>query len=119
MHDHPLAAEPLAGFEVAEQIAVDAVAHMRRDLGDVDGGHGVDADVDAVLLAGFADAGDALVGERLDGVRRHVDLQVDVADAVLDGDGDALLDPRSLADIHADAVAQVHSGPSRIRFNVR
>jgi len=53
VYHHPLAAEPLAGFHVAEQIAVDAVAHMRRDLRDVDSRERMDADVDVVL---FADA---------------------------------------------------------------
>ena len=54
MHDHPFAAKPLAGVEMAKQIVVHAIAHMRRDLGHVDTGERMDAYVDAVVFAGAA-----------------------------------------------------------------
>ena len=88
------------------QIALDAVAHMRRDLGHVDRRHRVDADMDAVRVADLADALDALRRQRLDGVRRDVDLQVEIADAVLDRGREAILDLVALAEVDADPVSE-------------
>ena len=99
---------------MAEQVAVDAVAHMRRDLGDVDGRERVDADMDAVLVADAADVRDALVGQRLDRVRRDVDLEIEIAHAMLDRGRKAVLDAVLLAEIDADALAQIHGGLSEI-----
>jgi hypothetical protein len=116
--DHPLAAELLAGVHVPEEIALDAVANVRRVFGHVDRRHRVDADMDAVPVADFADAFDALGGERFDGVRCDVDLEVQVADAVLDGGREAVLDLVALAEIDADALAHGHGNSPPILAGV-
>ena len=52
--------------------------------------------------------GDALVGQRLDRVRRDVDLEIQIAHPVLDRGRKAVLDAVLLAEIDADALAQIH-----------
>ena len=84
MHHHPLAAKAFACLDMAKQIAVDPIAHMRRDLGHIDGGERVDAYVDAVVVTRLPDGGDPLIGQRLNGVGWDIDLEIEIANAVLD-----------------------------------
>jgi hypothetical protein len=111
VNDHPLAAQPLASVHVAMKITVDPIADMRRDLCDVDGRQRMDADADAMSLAGLANGRHPLIRQRLDRVRRDVDLQVEVSNVMAHGGLEAVFDSIALPEIDADAASQIHVCP--------
>ena len=49
--DHPFSAEFLARVHMPSEITLDAIAHVGSDLGDIDGGHRMHADMDAFSFA--------------------------------------------------------------------
>ena len=101
--------------DVGLEVAVDRVAHERRDLGDVDRRERVQAEVNAMFGAGrahpFAPAGI----ETLERVRADVHLAVDVADLVRRRDPHGLLDGDVAAEIHADPIDERHQASSLVR----
>jgi len=85
---------------------------MRRDLGHIDGGERVDANVDAVVFTRLPDGGDPLIRQRLNGVRWDVDLEIEIANAMLDRRLDPVLDARPPSDIQADPIPDIHARSS-------
>jgi hypothetical protein len=108
VHHDPPGTQPRRGVDVALDILVHRLGHHGRVLRDVDRRKGVQPELHAVPLARRADAARALVVEAGEGVRRGVELDVDVAHAVAARPLDPILQPHPSAEVDPDPVSQRH-----------
>ena len=108
MHDHPLRLEARRQIDIGAQILIGGIAQERRDLRNVDGGQGMEAEVQAVALAGFGDARAALIIEALHGIGRDVGLGIEIVDAMAGRPGDAVLERDAAAEVNADPILEGH-----------
>ena len=115
MDDDPLGAEAPPEVDVGPEVLLGGLGQQRRGLRDVDGGGGVQAEVDAVTLAGGAQGRHARGrprGGRVGMVGRALQAGVDVMNAVGGRPREAVLQAPAPSEIHADPLAQRH-GSSR------
>src|SRR5690349_8164297 len=104
VHHDPFRSELGINVDVGFQVFIDAGARVRRELGDVHGGRGVQSDGDTVLLADRAHGRNALRVEARDVVGLAVQLDVEVFDVVLRSPFHAVFDADAAVQIDADTV---------------
>ncbi len=108
MHDDPFGAEPGRQLDIGFEVAVDRLADIGRIFGDVDGGGGVQAEMDLAPLAGAASRRRARRVEAGQSVGRRVELDVDPAHRMLGRPFDRVLQLETAPHIDPDPIAQIH-----------
>ena len=115
VHDHPVRLETRRQIDIGAQVLIGRLAHEGRDLRNVDGGQGMEPEVQAVTLAGVGDARAALSIEALHGVGGDVGLGIEIIDAIAGRPGDAILKRDAAAKIDADPILEGHGSARHAR----